>query len=110
MTAGLLTARGGQLISRIQLLLDIEVERLKKLLKEKKVELTLTDSAKGLLANEGYDTTYGARPLKRLIQRRLQDPLATKLLEGEFREGDSIVVGEDKGMLIFERAKAKRQH
>jgi len=94
----------------IKSIVDIQVERLKKLLKEKKVELTLTDSAKGLLANEGYDTTYGARPLKRLIQRRLQDPLATKLLEGEFREGDSIVVGEDKGMLIFERAKAKRQH
>ena len=94
----------------IKSIVDIQIERLKKLLKEKKVELTLTDSAKGLLANEGYDTTYGARPLKRLIQRRLQDPLATKLLEGEFREGDSIVVGEDKGMLIFERAKAKRQH
>ena len=94
----------------IKSIVDIQIERLKKLLKEKKVELTLTDSAKGLLANEGYGTAYGARPLKRLIQRRLQDPLATKLLEGEFREGDSIVVGEDKGMLIFERAKAKRQH
>lgn len=92
-------------MEHIKSIVDIQVERLKKLLKEKKVELTLTDSAKGLLANEGYDTAYGARPLKRLIQRRLQDPLATKLLEGEFREGDSIVVGEDKGMLIFERAK-----
>ena len=94
----------------IKSIVDIQVERLKRLLKEKKVELTLTDSAKGLLANEGYDTAYGARPLKRLIQRRLQDPLATKLLEGEFREGDNIVVGEDKGMLIFECKKAKRQH
>jgi ATP-dependent Clp protease ATP-binding subunit ClpB len=94
----------------IKSIVDIQVERLKRLLKEKKVELTLTDSAKGLLANEGYDTAYGARPLKRLIQRRLQDPLATKLLEGEFREGDNIVVGEDKGMLIFEHKKAKQQH
>ena len=94
----------------IKSIVDIQVERLKRLLKEKKVELTLTDSAKGLLANEGYDTAYGARPLKRLIQRRLQDPLATKLLEGEFREGDNIVVDEAKGMLIFERKKAKQQH
>ena len=94
----------------IKSIVDIQVERLKRLLKEKKVELTLTDSAKGLLANEGYDTAYGARPLKRLIQRRLQDPLATKLPEGEFREGDNIVVDEAKGMLIFERKKAKQQH
>ncbi|MBI3398128.1 MAG: AAA family ATPase [Deltaproteobacteria bacterium] len=91
----------------IKAIVGIQLERLKKLLKEKKINLTLTDEAKGLLAEQGYDPAYGARPLKRLIQRKIQDPLATKILEGEFKEEDSIVVDEEKGELAFERTKKK---
>jgi len=89
----------------IKSIVDIQLERLRKLLREKKINITLTDEAKGLLASEGYDPAYGARPLKRLIQRKIQDPLATKLLEGEFKEEDSIVVDAYKGELKFEQAK-----
>ncbi len=91
----------------IKAIVDIQIERLKKLLKEKKLELTLDEGARNFLAAEGYDPAYGARPLKRLIQKEIQDPLAGKLLEGEFREGDNINVSEDKGELIFERPKAR---
>ncbi|MDP2681431.1 MAG: ATP-dependent chaperone ClpB [Deltaproteobacteria bacterium] len=91
----------------IKAIVDIQVERLKKLLKERKLELTLDEGAKNFLAAEGYDPAYGARPLKRLIQREIQDPLASKLLEGEFREGDNIIVSEDKGKLRFEQSKAR---
>ena len=72
---------------------------------EKKINIALTDEAKELLASEGYDPAYGARPLKRLIQRKIQDPLAAKLLEGAFKEEDSILVDEKKGGLQFEHAK-----
>src|SRR3989337_3061150 len=89
----------------IKSIVDIQVERLRKLLREKKINITLTDEAKELLASEGYDPAYGARPLKRLIQKKIQDPLAAKLLEGEFKEEDSILVDEKKGGLQFEHAK-----
>lgn len=89
----------------IKAIVGIQVERLKKLLKEKKLELTLDEGAKSFLVDGGYDPAYGARPLKRLIQKRIQDPLASKLLEGEFKEGDNIIVSEDKGELRFGHAK-----
>ena len=89
----------------IKSIVDIQLERLRKLLQEKKINIILTDAAKGLLASEGYDPAYGARPLKRLIQKKIQDPLAAKLLEGEFKEEDSILVDEKKGELQFEHAK-----
>ena len=60
---------------------------MKKLLAERRITIELTDAAKDLLAEKGYDPHYGARPLKRVIQRLLQDPLAMKILEGEFPEG-----------------------
>jgi ATP-dependent Clp protease ATP-binding subunit ClpA len=61
----------------------------------------LTDEAKARLVEEGYDPVYGARPLKRTIQRRLLDPLAMKVLEGAFREGDTVDVGVANGELTF---------
>lgn len=87
----------------IKAIVDIQVERLKRLLRDKKIELTLTDRAKELLAEEGFDPTYGARPLKRLIQRRIQDPMAVKLLEGEFSEEDRVVVDVEGGELVFRK-------
>jgi ATP-dependent Clp protease ATP-binding subunit ClpB len=73
-------------------IVEIQLERVKKLLSERRIELTFTDEAKKLLAEKGYDPHYGARPLKRVIQRMVQDPLAVRILEGEFPEGSKILV------------------
>ncbi|HVN37163.1 MAG TPA: ATP-dependent chaperone ClpB [Myxococcota bacterium] len=80
---------GREHITRI---VDIQLERVKQLLAEKRIEIEVTDEAKKLLADKGYDPHYGARPLKRVIQRMLQDPLAMKILEGEFPEGSRVRV------------------
>jgi ATP-dependent Clp protease ATP-binding subunit ClpB len=66
--------------------------RVQRLLEERRIELEVSEAAKTLLADKGYDPHYGARPLKRVIQRMLQDPLAMKILEGEFPEGSKIHV------------------
>jgi ATP-dependent Clp protease ATP-binding subunit ClpB len=87
-------------------IVDIQLERLRALLAERRVTLSLTDAARQQLAEEGYDPVYGARPLKRVIQRRVQDPLALKLLQGEFVEGDAIRVDARDGELVFRRETA----
>ena len=74
-----------------------------KRLEERKIHVTLTDTAKEQLVREGYDPTYGARPLKRTIQRRVLDPLALQVLEGAFTEGDTVLVGASPAGLTFER-------
>ena len=71
------------------------MKHLKVRLAEKKMDIKLADSAKEMLCERGYDPTYGARPLKRAIQRYIQDPLALKILEGGFKEGDTILVEVD---------------
>ncbi len=76
----------------IHRIVDIQLDRVRKLLAEKRIELEVTEEAKQLLADRGYDPHYGARPLKRVIQRMLQDPLALKILEGEFPEGSKVLV------------------
>jgi ATP-dependent Clp protease ATP-binding subunit ClpB len=83
-------------------IVDMQVARLQARVRERGVTLTLTDAAKRVIAEEGYDPVYGARPLKRVIQRRLQDPLALRLLEGEIRDGAVVEAdaGED-GALTF---------
>jgi ATP-dependent Clp protease ATP-binding subunit ClpB len=73
-------------------IVEIQLKRLRALLAERKITLELDDSAKAWLAEAGYDPTYGARPLKRVIQRSLQNPLATMLLEGTIREGETVHV------------------
>jgi ATP-dependent Clp protease ATP-binding subunit ClpB len=83
---------------------DIQLEYLRKLLAERKIKLTLTDAAKQHLADAGYDPTFGARPLKRVIQRELQDPLAMALLQGEFLEGSAINVDYREDSIVFEQA------
>ena len=70
------------------------------------ITVDLTEAAKGLVLTEGYDPMYGARPLKRTLQRRILDPLAMKVLEGEFREGDRILVDAAGNELRFEKSKA----
>jgi ATP-dependent Clp protease ATP-binding subunit ClpB len=88
-------------ISRI---VDLQVELLARRLREREVSVELTDDARTLLGNLGYDPTYGARPLKRVIQRQLIDKLALALLEGRFSDGETIRVDADDGALTFERA------
>jgi ATP-dependent Clp protease ATP-binding subunit ClpB len=73
-------------------IVDIQLERVKKLLAPRRIELEFTEEARRLLAEKGYDPHYGARPLKRVIQRLVQDPMAVRILEGEFPEGSKILV------------------
>jgi ATP-dependent Clp protease ATP-binding subunit ClpB len=77
---------------QIEHIVDIQLERVKKLLSDRRIELEITPEAKKLLAEKGYDPHYGARPLKRVIQRLVQDPLAMKILEGQFPEGSKVSV------------------
>jgi ATP-dependent Clp protease ATP-binding subunit ClpB len=90
-------------ISRI---VELQVAQLAGRVRERGIEIELTDDARTLLGNLGYDPTYGARPLKRVIQRELVDTLALKLLEGEFAPGDLVRVDAEDGELTFERAPA----
>jgi ATP-dependent Clp protease ATP-binding subunit ClpB len=88
----------------IDRIIDLQLGRLRKLLADRKLTLELTPEARHLLAQEGYDPAFGARPLKRAIQRMLQNPLALAVLEGKFVEGDRIVVSAaPHGELTFER-------
>ena len=82
-------------------IIDIQVAGLMKRLEERKIHVDLTDAAKTRLVEEGYDPVYGARPLKRTIQRRVLDPLAIRVLEGDFGEGDTIVVDAGRDGLTF---------
>jgi ATP-dependent Clp protease ATP-binding subunit ClpB len=92
---------------QIKHIVDIQLERLRKRLVERRITLQLTPAALELIANEGYDPVYGARPLKRVIQRRIQDPLAMAVLDGKFREGDTVLVDAEKGQLVLRKAGAK---
>jgi len=77
-------------------IVDIQIGRLSRLLADRKITISLDDKARAWLGNAGYDPVYGARPLKRMIQRRLQDPLAQMILEGKVGEGASVKVGASK--------------
>jgi ATP-dependent Clp protease ATP-binding subunit ClpB len=95
---------GSLSVDQIKSIVDIQLELLKKRLSERKLTLELTDAAKQSIAISGYDPVYGARPLKRAIQRHVTDPMAQNLLAGEFREGDTIVVDADaEGVLTFRK-------
>jgi ATP-dependent Clp protease ATP-binding subunit ClpB len=91
--------------SDLSRIVEIQLGNLRRLLTERKIDLRLSDAAKDWLANMGYDPVYGARPLKRTIQRYVQDPLALKILNGDFKEGDTIDVEADHEGLYFEKEK-----
>jgi ATP-dependent Clp protease ATP-binding subunit ClpB len=93
-------------LSREQIgaIVDLQVERLMKRVRERDIEIELTDDARTLLGNLGYDPTYGARPLKRVIQKRLVDRLALAILEGRFVAGDLVAVDAADGELTFAKA------
>jgi ATP-dependent Clp protease ATP-binding subunit ClpB len=80
-------------------IVDIQVARVQKLLKDRKITLDLTEAAKRWLGRVGYDPIYGARPLKRAVQRYVQDPLAEKLLGGEVPDGSTVNIDEGDGAL-----------
>jgi ATP-dependent Clp protease ATP-binding subunit ClpB len=85
-------------------IVELQLARLRGRLAERRISLEVTDSAKELLAEEGWDPAYGARPLKRAIQRLVENPLALELLEGRFAEGDTVRVEAHDGQLLFARA------
>jgi ATP-dependent Clp protease ATP-binding subunit ClpB len=88
-------------------IIELRLEDVRRLLADRKISLELTDAAKDLLFSEGFDPNFGARPLKRAIQKMVQDPLALKILDGEVLHGDHVVVDADKkaGKMVFEVSK-----
>ena len=88
-------------------IVDIQVGQLAGRVRDKGLEIELTDDARTLIGNLGYDPTYGARPLKRVIQKQLIDGLALRLLEGEFAEGETVLVDADGGELTFAKPRAR---
>jgi ATP-dependent Clp protease ATP-binding subunit ClpB len=88
-------------------IVELQLARLRSRLADRGIELELTDEAKQVVADAGWDPTYGARPLKRALQRMVENPLALRLLEGEFSDGDTVRVDARDGELVFERAGAR---
>ena len=90
-------------LSREQIaqIIDVQLERLRVMLHERNISLELQDSARELLAREGYDPNFGARPLKRAIQTLIQNPLAMKLLRGEISSGQTVIVSARDGEVEF---------
>jgi ATP-dependent Clp protease ATP-binding subunit ClpB len=84
-------------------IVELQLVRLRDRLAERRIELELTDAAKEALAEAGWDPAYGARPLKRAIQRLVENPLALQLLEGDFSDGDTIRVDAEDGEIRFEK-------
>jgi ATP-dependent Clp protease ATP-binding subunit ClpB len=89
--------------AELTVIVDLQLRRLERMLADRKITLQVTDAAKQLIAEEGHDPAYGARPLKRAIQRLVQNPLAMRVLEGEFGDGDTVVVDREPGshQLVF---------
>jgi ATP-dependent Clp protease ATP-binding subunit ClpB len=87
-------------------IVELQLARLRERLAERRIELELTDAAKEALADAGWDPAFGARPLKRAIQRLIENPLALRLLEGDFADGDTIRVDAEDGEIRFEKVGA----
>ncbi len=87
--------------SEMTKIVDIQIERLQRLLADRKIKIVLDDAARSWLANRGYDPAYGARPLKRVIQRHVQDPLAEQILAGAIKDGDTVRVSVRDGELTI---------
>jgi ATP-dependent Clp protease ATP-binding subunit ClpB len=93
-------------LEHMKAIVDIQLRGLLKRLEERKIHVELSDAAKGFIVSEGYDPAYGARPLKRAIQKLVLDPLALRVLEGEFREGDRVTVDVGDNGLMFTKGQA----
>ena len=86
---------------QLEAIVELETKALAKRLAERKITLELTPNAKALIAKEGYDPVYGARPIRRTIQKLILDPLAQKILSGEYKEGDTVFVDAENGSIQF---------
>jgi ATP-dependent Clp protease ATP-binding subunit ClpB len=93
-------------LEQIKQIVDIQLRGLRNRLADRKISLELTSAAKEYLAREGFDPVYGARPLRRVIQREIVQPLAMRLLQGAFHDGDTIVIDVRDGRLEFQRQEA----
>jgi ATP-dependent Clp protease ATP-binding subunit ClpB len=89
--------------AQIRAIVDIQLASLKARLAERDMVLELADGARDLLGQAGFDPVYGARPLKRAIQQQIENPLAERILQGQFAPGDRILVAEEGGLLKFEK-------
>ncbi len=87
----------------IEKIVDLMLNEVKELLKEKEIKLELTEEAKDLIAKEGYDPDFGARPLRRAIQRLIENPLSEKILEGKFKQGDTVTVEIEEGNIVLKK-------
>ncbi|MCM8804770.1 MAG: ATP-dependent chaperone ClpB, partial [Candidatus Omnitrophica bacterium] len=84
-------------------IVNIQISYLQKRLLDKKIEIKLSEEAKNYLVEKGYDENFGARPLKRLIQKEIENPLALKILSGEFKEGNIIFIDVENSSLTFKK-------
>jgi ATP-dependent Clp protease ATP-binding subunit ClpC len=98
-------------LSREQLgeIVELMIKDLQKRLAERKLEVTLTESAKTWLADKGFDPIYGARPLRRAIERFVENPLSSKILAGEYGEGDKVLVDQVNDELVFTKKATKQK-
>jgi len=87
----------------IKKIVDIQLKLLEKRLAERNIHFKITDTAKEELAAQGFDPVYGARPLKRLIQKRIANVLSNRILKGEFSDGDTVRIDRVKGQLVFKK-------
>jgi ATP-dependent Clp protease ATP-binding subunit ClpB len=88
-------------LDQIKEIVDIQLRWLRDLLRERNMAVEFTGAAREMIAREGFDPVYGARPLKRALQREVQNPLAVRILEGEFKDGDTILVDVENGVTTF---------
>jgi len=91
---------------QVKLIVDLQMKEIADRLSEYGITIELTDAARVWLANEGYDPQFGARPLRRTLQKRVESPMSVKLLRGEFKAGDTVVVDADEEGLRFEKAES----
>jgi ATP-dependent Clp protease ATP-binding subunit ClpB len=89
------------MLSEIKSIIDLLMEELRRRLAERHITVHLADAARELIAREGYDPVYGARPLRRLIQRQIETALGRKIIAGEVREGSAVEIGVENGALAF---------
>ncbi|HVH84310.1 MAG TPA: type VI secretion system ATPase TssH, partial [Steroidobacteraceae bacterium] len=93
---------------QIRAIVDIQLIYLRKRLQERNMDLALDDAARDLLGESGFDPVYGARPLKRAIQQQIENPLAQRILEGEFQPGDRIRIAVREGQLTFGKVEERK--
>jgi ATP-dependent Clp protease ATP-binding subunit ClpB len=96
-------------LSEIERIVELQLKLLRARLADRRIELELSDAAKEHIAREGYDPVYGARPLKRFLQRHIETPLSRKLISGEITDGSRVTVDFKKGELVFESTAFKKK-